>query len=306
MPGPVAESYVAPENDAKTVIDAKNVIDAKTVISRDGKEILYLTNNSPRRWGSFVSGTGVFTSRGSDFTTGAVTFGADYRVADNFVIGAALGYAHTFVPLHAGGSFEINSGLISLFATAYNKGFFVDGIVGVGYHSYDTERASTGGFARGDTDGASIHTYLGGGYDCHFGAFTIGAIASLRYTDVAVDGFTEHGSLAPIRVTSGSLDVLQSAVGLRLAYAWKVGGVIVIPQVRMQWGHEFLDTRGTVNPREPFTPQRTQLGRDSFLLDAGASLRLSPAVSVFGFYSGDIGRENYTSHSVNAGVSVSF
>ncbi len=296
----------APENDFKTVIDAKNVIDAKTVVPRDGKEVLYLSNNSERRWSSFVSGTGVFTSRGSDFTTGAVTLGGDYRVTNNFILGAAVGYAHTFAPLDAGGSFEINSGLISLYATVYNKGFFVDGIIGLGYHSYDTERASTGGFARGETDGASIHTYLGGGYDFRFKAFTIGTIASLRYTDVTVDGFTEHGSLAAIRVTSGSLDALQSTIGLKVAYAWKVNGVIVSPTVRAQWGHEYLDTRGTVNPRDPFTAQGTDVGRDSLLLDAGASLRFSSTVSVFGFYSGDIGRQNYTSHSVNGGVSISF
>jgi len=289
-----------PENDGKTLLDGK------TMLPADGKEILYLSKNTDKRWGSFAAGSGVFTTRGSDFTTGAVTLGADYRVADNFILGAAVGYAHTCAPLHAGGSFTVNSGLISLYATAYNKGFYVDGIVGAGYHSYDTRRASTGGFARGETDGASIHTYLGGGYDCHFGAFTIGAIASLRYTNVAVDGFTEHGSLARYRVTSGSLDALQSAIGLKLAYTWNLGGVIVTPMVRAQWGHEYLDTRGTVNPRDPFTAQGTDIGRDSLLLHAGASVRFSPTVSVFGFYSGDIGRDKYTVHSVNGGVSISF
>ncbi len=299
-PSVVAESYALPENDGKTVLDGK------TILSADGKEILYLSKHMDKRWSSLVVGTGVFTSRGSDFTTGAVTLGADYRVADNFIVGAAVGYAHTFAPLHAGGSFKVNSGLISLYATAYNKGFYVDGIIGGGYHSYDTRRASTGGFARGETDGASIHTYLGGGYDHHIGAFTIGAIASVRYTYVTVDAFNEHGSVAPVRVTSGSLDALQSTLGLKVAYSWNVGGVIVTPTVRAQWGHEYLDTRGTVNPRDPFTPEGTDIGGNSLLLDAGASVRFSPTFSVFGFYSGDIGRENYTSHSVNGGVSISF
>jgi outer membrane autotransporter protein len=299
-PSAVAVTYAAPENDGKTVLDGK------TILSEDGKEILYLSKNVDKRWSSFVAGTGVFTSRGSDFTTGAVTLGADYRVADNFIVGAAIGYADTYVPLQAGGSFTVNSGLISLYATGYSKGFYVDGIVGLGYHSYDTQRANTGGFARGETDGASIHTYLGGGYDCHIGAFTIGAVASVRYTDVTVDGFNEHGSAAPMRVPSGSLDALQSALGLKVAYSWNVGGAIVTPMVRAQWGHEYLDTRGTINPRDPFIPEGTNIGADSLLLDAGASVRFLPTVSVFGFYSGDIGRENYTSHSVNGGISISF
>ncbi len=296
----VAESYAVPENDGKTVLDGK------TILSGDDKEISYLSQNADKRWSSFAAGTGVFTSRGSDFTTGAVTLGADYRVAHNFIVGAALGYAHTFAPLNADGSFAVNSGLISLYASAYHRGFYLDGIIGVGYHSYETQRASTGGFARGQTDGASIHTYLGGGYDRHIGAFTIGAIGSVRYTDVTVDGFTEHGSLVPIRVTSGSLDALQSALGFKVAYAWNVGGVIVTPTVEAQWGHEYLDTRGVVNPRDPFTAQGTAIGRDSLLLHAGASVRFSPTLSLFGFYSGDIGRANYTSHSVNGGVSISF
>lgn len=271
-----------------------------------GKEILYLNNVADKRWSAFASGTGIFTSRGSDFTTGAVTVGADYRVTNNFILGLAVAYAYTDAPLDGGGSLTLDSGLLSLYATWYSRGFYVDGIVGAGYHSYETKRASTGGFARGETDGASIHTYLGGGYDFRLGAFTIGPIAAVRYTDITVDGFTERGSLAPFHVTSGSLDALQSALGFKVAYAWNLGGAFLIPSLRVQWAHEFLDTRGVINRRDPFTTDRTRLGRDSLLLQAGASLQFSPSFSVFAFYGTDIGRKNYTWQSVNGGFSISF
>jgi len=49
-----------------------------------------------------------------------------------------------------------------------------------------------------------------------------------------------------------------------------------------------------------------KIGRDSLLLDAGVTVQLTPRVGVYSFYTGDLGRQNYTSHSINGGVKMSF
>jgi len=55
-----------------------------------------------------------------------------------------------------------------------------------------------------------------------------------------------------------------------------------------------------------FTVTGPDLGRDSLLVDAGLSVQVNPALSVFAYYTGEIGRSNYSSNAVNGGFRISF
>jgi uncharacterized protein with beta-barrel porin domain len=131
----VTDSRGAQNYDGKSTLS----LDGKSSVSLDGKsskEVEQPIIERQHRWGFFISGTGTFgdvestsQARGSSFTTGGVTIGADYRVNRNFVIGAALGYANTSSDLSRGGDLDINSGKASLYATYHEGGFFVNGIV---------------------------------------------------------------------------------------------------------------------------------------------------------------------------------
>jgi len=294
----------------------------KNVISPDGKVTSGKEMHAPitedtKRWGFFAAGVGEFTdventcsSRGSEFTTGGVTLGADYRVSDHFILGATMGYANTTSDLNAAGRLNIDSGKASLYATVYDGGFYVNGIVGGGMSSYSTRRGTFGGIARGDTDGRDINALIGTGYDFHIGAFTVGPVASLQYTEVQIDGFTEKGSLAPLHFNSQSQDSFTSNLGAKAAYALKLGHIIVTPEIRAQWQHEYLDDRAGIGASfgggNSFTVYGPRIGRDSLILDVGASVQLTSNIAVFAFYTGDLGRENYTSHSINGGVRIDF
>ena len=294
----------------------------KNVLRPDGKVVAFKETYAPttedtKRWGFFAAGVGEFTdventgsARGSEFTTGGVTVGADYRLSDHFILGATMGYANTTSDLNAGGRLNIDSGKGSLYATVYDNGFYVNGVVGGGVSSYDTRRKTFGGFARGDTTGDDVNALIGTGYDHHIGAFTVGPVASIQYTEVRIDGFTEKGSLAPLHINSQSQDSLASKLGARASYALKVGHVIVTPEVRAQWQHEYLDDRAGIASSfgggDSFTVYGPHIGRDSLVLDAGSSVQLTSRCSVFAFYTGDLGRQNYTSHAINGGVRLSF
>jgi len=294
----------------------------KNVISPDGKFVSGKEMHAPitedtKRWGFFVAGVGEFadventgSARGSEFTTGGVTVGADYRVSDHFILGATMGYANTTSDLNAGGRLNIDSGKASLYATVYDGGFYVNGIVGGGMSSYSTRRGTFGGIARGDTDGRDINALIGTGYDFHMGAFTVGPVASLQYTEVQIDGFTEKGSFTPLHINSQSQDSFTSNIGAKASYALKMGHVIVSPEIRAQWQHEYLDDSAGIGAGfgggNSFTVYGPRIGRDSLILDVGASVQLTSNIAVFAFYTGDLGRENYTSHSINGGVRIDF
>jgi outer membrane autotransporter protein len=294
--------------------------DSKDVMSTNegrGNDMVVPAVASDKRWGSFISGRGEFVdiestcaARGSSFTTGAVTVGADYRVTNQFVLGGAIGYANTSSDLSRDGRLNIDSGKASLYGTFYNQGFYVNAIAGGGYDSIDTRRTTFGGSARGQTDGVDFNGLLGTGYDFHMGGFTVGPIASMQYGFVGIDRFSETGSLGALQIDSQSQDSLKSAVGLKASYAKKVGGIVITPEARAQWEHEYLTSTPSIDasftPATPFTVHGPHIGRDGLLADVGVSVQLSSKVALFAYYTGELGRENYAAHSVTGGVSVSF
>ncbi len=304
-------------SDRRTSLSLSDGKDVMSTNEGRGKEMVAPVTESDPRWGFFISGRGEFvdientcSARGSSFTTGAVTVGADYRATKQLVFGGAIGYANTSVDLNGDGRLNIDSGKASLYGTFYNDGFYVNAVAGGGYDSIDTRRATFGGSARGQTDGADFDGLLGTGYDCHLGGFTVGPIASVQYGIVGFDRFSETGSLGALRIDSQSQDSLKSAAGLKAAYSKKVGGIVITPEARVQWEHEYFTSTSSIDasfsPATPFTVHGPHIGHDGLLADVGASVQLNSKVGLFAYYMGELGRENYSAQSVTAGLSVSF
>ena len=307
----------APQSDGKTMFDDK---DGKHMIAPETGRTREVAKMAPQhRWGFYLNGGAQAVeidsdgrAAGSDFNTGSANLGVDYLLTDHIVIGATVGYSRINSDGSNGSEVTGDGAHGSLYASWFDRGFYVNGIVGGGYTSYDTERQGLGGTARGNTEGSHYTALIGTGYEHRIGGFTFGPIAALQYTTVSLDGFTEEGSLAPLRISDQTENSLQSRLGLRASYAWKIGKVVVTPEVRAQWQHEFQDTSRGISAgfakdsNTAFTVRGPEIGRDSLLLEAGASVQWSPRVSTSVYYTGDLGAENYSSHSVNAGVRVSF
>ena len=133
----------------------------------------------------------------------SVTAGVDYRFTDHFAAGISLGYMNTNASLVNGGKIDVDGGRVGLYATYFDRGFYVDAAVSGGFNSYDTRRVTPNNTAAtGKSDGAEINTLLAAGYDWKFGGLTIGPVASFQYTNVELDGFTETGTFAPLTVAN--------------------------------------------------------------------------------------------------------
>ena len=289
--------------------------DAKQAIGKDGKELEPAPLSD--RWGYFVNGSGEFVdtqstalAQGGEFTTGGISAGADYRLCDRAAVGVTGGYSNTATDSRNQDSVKTNSGKLGLYGTVFDQGFFLNGGVGGGVNSYDTKRETLGGNALGDAEGNEFNTLLGTGYTYRTGGWSVGPIASMRYSWVGIDSFTEHGSLAPLRYADQSEDSLRSTVGAQTSYVFKLGKIAVTPQVRAQWQHEYLDNARSIGasflPGGAFSVSGPEVGRDSLLLDAGVTVQLTSQVGVYACYTGDLGRQNYSSQGVNGGVQVSF
>ena len=278
-----------------------------------------MTPTPENRWGVWITGIGEFTNvdstenaAGYYLQTGGLTLGVDYRVCSNFAIGLTTGYAHTDASLANGGDIEVNGGTFGLYATAFGNGFYLDTAVTGGPNGYNTRRTALLGSANGNTDGGDLNVLVAAGYDWKRGGLTIGPTANFQYTYVGFSGFTESGSLAPLKFPGQNAESERTAFGMKASYDWKVGGVIIRPEIDLAWQHEYGDQAYSIvssfasGAGNSFTVNSPQVGRDSLLIGAGAALLLSERISIYAYYDGELGRTNYQSNNVSAGVRVTF
>jgi outer membrane autotransporter protein len=271
------------------------------------------------RWGFFATGLGDFTdvssadgARGFNFRTGGVTLGVDYRIGSNFAIGLTGGYAHTGVDLPDGGSIDVDGGTGGFYATAFGGGFYLDTAVTGGESDYETHRTALMGTANGSTSSGTVNVLVAGGYDWTTGPLTIGPTASFQYTYVGLDGFTETGSLAPLKFGDQSVDSIRSALGIKASYDWKVGGVLIRPELRLSWQHEYGDSTYSIvaslanGAGNSFSVSGPPIGRDSLLVGAGVAILWNDRISTYIYYDGELARTNYDSQSVSGGFRITF
>jgi outer membrane autotransporter protein len=99
---------------------------------------------------------------------------------------------------------------------------------------------------------------------------------------------------------------------MKASYDWKVGRVIIRPQISAAWQHEYGDQAYSIvssfasGAGKSFTVNSPQIGRDSLLIDAGATVLLSERISIYAYYDGELLRTNYQSNNVSAGVQFAF
>jgi outer membrane autotransporter protein len=271
------------------------------------------------RWGVFLTGLGEFTgvdstpnAAGYDVDTGGFTFGVDYRLTPNFAIGLTGGYAHTTVNPDGGGRIDVNGGKLGLYTTLFGNGLYLDSAVSGGPSGYNTHRAALQGGANGSTDGADFNALVAGGYDWTSGNLSIGPTASFQFSYIGLNGFTETGSLAPLKFPDQNTESERSAFGAKASYNWKIGQVTVIPQINAAWQHEYGDTAYSVvssfasGAGNSFTVTGPEIGRDSLLIGAGATVIWNERVSTYLYYDGEVARTNYQSHNVSGGVRINF
>ncbi len=272
------------------------------------------------RWGFFASGSGQFANvdnedsnaRGYDFASGVFTFGADYRLTSQWALGLAGSFAHTGADLANNGHLEVNAGKIALFSTMQANGFYLDLAGSAGLNSYDIRRGALGGAATGDTNGMEYNGLAAAGYDWTFRNVRLGPVGSVQYTYADFDAFTEAGSLAPLHFPDQEQDFVRTTLGARASASLALRGVSLRPELRVSWNHNFseraypIDSRLASGAGDAFTVWGPRTGRDSALVQFGATAAWNERFSTYLFYQGEFGRNNYSGNAVSGGVTLTF
>ncbi|MDB6006745.1 MAG: hypothetical protein JWR15_3732, partial [Prosthecobacter sp.] len=272
------------------------------------------------RFGNFITATGNFTSQngtanagGYDLKTGGALIGFDCRVTDSFSLGLAIGFDRTQSDLAEGGRLDVDGGRAALYAQYYHDhGFFAQTILGGGYNSYDTGRTALQGRAGGSTNGGELDAAVNFGCDMELkSGLHITPLASLLYTLAGIDGYTEHGSMLPLRIQGQSQDALRSRLGLQASYEFKTPSALIVPSLSAQWQHAFtgteldFDSRFANGAGATYSVLGPDTGRDSALLTAAVNI-LWGRYALYLAYQADVGRDNYESQSLLLGLRYSW
>lgn len=270
-----------------------------------------------------------FDQDGWDFMVGA-----DYRVQPNLVVGAMASYAQRQVDYKANrGDMDVKGWGLAAYGTYFlDNGLFFEGIAGYMRNDYDLKRrinysiavdnvtTTVNQVAKADTDADVFYATFGGGYSVARGSFTFTPQASLNYSRNAVDGYREsmsnpqaNGGSFAMAVNSQTYKSLTSRLGFMLANAFSTKVGVFVPQLSIDWVHEFADDQESLNTRfindasrTVWSTETSEPDRNYFDVGIGLSGQLPGGFSGFVAYNQLLGYDDVDSYTITGGVRFEF
>ncbi|EMB19011.1 outer membrane autotransporter barrel domain protein [Rhodopirellula europaea 6C] len=140
----------------------------------------------------------------------------------------------------------------------------------MGYNDHDTHRQD----AEGDFDGGQAGLFLERGWNRLWKRSIVQPAVSLQYLFIGQEDYQEMGS-AGVYVDDFSIHSLRSRVGIGVTpdRLWTLREHwTIVPTVRLDWMHEYLDTNAVisgVSDGTAFASQASDFGRDWALVHTG-------------------------------------
>jgi uncharacterized protein with beta-barrel porin domain len=252
-----------------------------------------------RAWGtSYGLGGNAQTNgnaSGLDYALGGVQLGIDRWLDDGTVLGVYGGYNYAQLDgTNLTQRVQTNSGQTGLYYRRDDGCDYYLLASGFGFDTYKSTRsiAFAGTTATGNYDGWQSATYLERGRTYQAGATALQPYAALQYIYLRQNGFAETGGgLANLDVAGVDANSLRSILGGRITREVVTSrGVVLAPQLRAGWLHEFLETDTAINNRfgavagSSFAAQGLDLGRDWALVGAGLGWRITDQLTLTGNY----------------------
>ncbi|MDD2710243.1 MAG: autotransporter domain-containing protein [Verrucomicrobiae bacterium] len=275
-------------------------------------------------WGFFANGQAIFGSQddkvdvmGYNFTQAGMTMGVDYRLADEAALGLSVGYGNvaTHIKQSAG-----NANTDSISAGPYGLckwgDFHVNAAMAYTRNFYQTERnIHIPGMelrtAKGTPGGDQLSGFVGTGYDMRFDDFLAGPVATFQASKVWIDSYTEDGAGAlNLAIDRQDVTSLQSGLGWRMQYNWRIKDITLTPSAFASWQHEFdqnkRDITSSIGGGSSFAMSTTDPQRDFANVGCGIGVQVNETISVNLSYGTQVGDSSYSEHTVNGGVRVLF
>lgn len=255
--------------------------------------------------GGWIDGYGLFGALSGDsgtadldYTIGGVSLGFDYRLATNWLLGAAGGYAHSDLDFdELTGTQSAHTGQGALYA-GYVTPWLQLGVSGrYAYSAMSAEREIR--FLDRDADADFDGWDAGGRAEAALDLFQLGGVefqplASFSYTHVQQDAIDESGAgSVALEVDSDTLDSLVSGAGARIHGVFQIDRELWLhPELQARWLHEFGDRDREISariggmPGAVYAVEGTQIPADSGVI--GVSWTVVSAARVHFFVGYDV------------------
>jgi len=252
---------------------------------------------------------------GYSVNSGGLAVGVDTRFIKQMRTGAAFSYGRTWIDaddLTKGNTTDINSYMGSIYTTYEGKPWYVDGTVAFGVHDYDSVRKLTVVVPQtlnGNHKGYQTTVKVGGGYPLAVSKAVVTPMASMTYSNLSENGYTETGGTAALNVESKTTNSYRSAIGAKVATTFEVEGKSVTPEARAMWMHEFGNNQDTVakfaNGGATFSSPSDTVNRESINMGLGLNVDLKNNMSISATYDAEL-KDKYVGHTGTVAVRAEF
>lgn len=224
---------------------------------------------------------------GYDVDATGVTVGADYRISEQFVIGAAFSYGSTDTDFDriedaglSGGTFDSDGYSLAVFGGWTGERSYLDVIASFGQLDHESEcrisytldfndqdpqlgdlTENWDATAVGKTDSDVLSLGASYGYNFGSGPWSFGPTLAISYLKAEVDGFAERGAPG-LELTYGDQDgeSLQLQAGLDVAYAASMSWGVLSPYARFVFISEQENDSEVIDVRYSSDPLGTVFG----------------------------------------------
>ncbi len=190
------------------------------------------------------------TRNGLDFTTSGVSLGVDHRVAQDWVLGLAAGFARDRSDIGNDGTYSHAQGYSAMAYASYqpSASTFVDSLIGVGSLDFKTQRyvLPINDYARSSRGGLQWFSSVSAGYEYRDNGVLISPYARIDYSANRLNQVSETGAgLYALTYDRQTTPSLQGALGLRAETINATSFGWAVPRVRTEFRHDFEGARDT-------------------------------------------------------------
>lgn len=268
-------------------------------------------------------------------TPASGTAGFDFRIAPNWLLGAAFSGGRTTQSFSLGGGFSLDEFAVSTYAAYRNSRFWGNAIASAGGLFFNTNRQVPIGITTqsntSSAKGSNFSLMLETGYDftsllAAFApvmpvkatpaiALTHGPVVGVTLQQVRIGGFTETDQFASIGgfTALSFLGQIRDSAVAELGYQASTDIGVWHPFGKLVWNHELVDPNRDVTAfltSVSFAPgyslPAVMLGANWGTATLGTSIKLSSNVTGVATFISQFAQESVTTYGGQVGVNVAF
>ncbi|HUA79618.1 MAG TPA: putative Ig domain-containing protein [Dyella sp.] len=184
------------------------------------------------------------TANGFDFTTAGISVGIDRRMSSSFAMGVGVGYGHDDTDIgHNGSNSTADSYNIAWYGSfSPTESTFIDGLISYQWLSFDARRYVTadGNTVNGTRDGNQVFASLAAGYEYRNDQWLISPYGRIDDASARLESYTEQGdAIYALSYGRQTVRTTTASLGVRMNYLIKEDYGTVMPQLRLEYGHDF-------------------------------------------------------------------